>query len=81
MSWSRYHPQIVKLPWFSSMHLRKLLTSVPHAPVDCICVALWCCWEKSVAWGDAAAGSDEEPPPLKKPPTAWPIEEPTATPL
>lgn len=28
----------------------------------------------------ASAGADEEPP-LNQPPTAWPIEEPTATPL
>lgn len=30
-------------------------------------------------WGVASAGADE--PPLKKPPTAWPMEDPTATPL
>jgi streptolysin S family bacteriocin protoxin len=71
---------MVKLPWFSSMHLRKLLTSVAHAPDDCcICAVAWCCWAKSVFWGAASAGADE--PPLNQPPTAWPMEEPTATPL
>ncbi|KAF1913485.1 hypothetical protein BDU57DRAFT_531419 [Ampelomyces quisqualis] len=80
LSWSKYHPQIVKLPWFSSMHLRKLLTSVPHAPDCCICAVLWCCCAKSEDWGEASAGADEEPP-LKRPPMAWPMEDPTATPL
>jgi hypothetical protein len=70
---------MVRLPWFSSMHLRKLLTSVAHAPVDCICAVFWCCCANSVFWGVASAGADE--PPLNQPPTAWPIEDPTATPL
>lgn len=70
---------MVKLPWLSSMHLRNWLTSFAHAPVDSICVVFWCCCAKSVFWGAASAGADE--PPLKKPPTAWPIEDPTATPL
>lgn len=34
--------------------------------------AAWTCW-------GAGAGSEEPPP--KKPPMAWPMEEPTATPL
>lgn len=32
------------------------------------------------AWDSTGAAGAEEPPP-KKPPMAWPIEEPTATPL
>lgn len=32
-----------------------------------------------MAWGDASAGAEEPPP--NQPPTAWPMEEPTATPL
>lgn len=63
------------LPPCSSMHLVKF------------CVAAWqllphsccCCW--ACAWtGCWGAGSAEEPPP-KKPPMAWPTEEPMATPL
>jgi hypothetical protein len=42
-SWSRYHPQIVMLPWFSSRHLRKLRTSVSQAGVSQeLLVALLC---------------------------------------
>jgi hypothetical protein len=42
-----------------------------------------CCWVDwdwtAAAWGEASAGAEEPPP--KKPPMAWPMEEPTATPL
>jgi hypothetical protein len=82
LSWSKYHPQMVKLPWFSSMHLRKVLTSFTHGPADesnCAVAPVWCACANSVVWGEASAGADE--PPLNQPPTAWPIEEPTATPL
>jgi hypothetical protein len=72
---------MLRLPWFSSMHLRKLVTFSAHGPA-CACwpvVLTWCaCWN-SVDVGDASAGALE--PPENQPPTAWPIEEPTATPL
>ena len=65
------------------MHLRKLLTSVWHAPpweyVE-LEVCCWCCCAKSVFWADCSAGAEEEPP-EKRPPIAWPMVEPTATPL
>jgi hypothetical protein len=66
------------------MHLRNWLTSFAHAPVLCICeMALsvgWCCAENSVvAVGEASAGAELPPP--NQPPTAWPMEDPTATPL
>jgi hypothetical protein len=64
------------------MHFRKWLTSVAQAPDDCcICavVVSWCWPANSVVWGDASAGAEEPPP--NQPPTAWPMEDPTATPL
>ena len=70
---------MVRLPWLSSMHLRKLLTSVAQAPPCCADVLTVCCEANSVLWGDASAGALE--PPENQPPTAWPIDEPTATPL
>jgi hypothetical protein len=62
------------------MQVRNFWTSPAHAPVDCICAVPWCCCANSVFWGEASAGAEDEPP-LKKPPTAWPMEDPTATPL
>lgn len=56
--------------------------SAAHGLVEACCwtPALWCWVAKSVdAWGEASAGAEE--PPENQPPTAWPIEEPTATPL
>lgn len=70
-----YHPQMDMLPWCSSMQLVKLLVAReqlgPH----------WSFWDCCVAWGEAWAGASAEPPPLNMPPIAWPMEEPTATPL
>lgn len=69
-----------KLPWFSSIHLRKLVTFSAHGPVCACALVLTWCWDwKSVLCGLASAGALL--PPLNQPPTAWPIEDPTATPL
>lgn len=69
-----YHPQIDMFPWCSSMQFVKLLVAReqlgPH----------WSFWGCCAACGEAWAGS-EEPPPPNMPPIAWPMEEPTATPL
>lgn len=61
------------LPPLSSMHL-----------VNC-CVAAWqllphccCCW---VAWACTGCGAGSDEPPEKRPPMAWPTDEPMATPL
>jgi hypothetical protein len=66
------------------MHLRKLPTSFAQGPDWDICADAesvgWCCALNSGVWGAASAGAAEDPPP-NQPPTAWPIEEPTATPL
>lgn len=70
---------MVRLPLFSVMHVLKFLMSPAHTPVGCVACACWCCCAKSVFWGEASAGA--ELPPLKKPPMAWPMEDPTATPL
>lgn len=69
-----YHPQIDMFPWCSSMQFVKLLVAReqlgPH----------WSFWGCCAACGEAWAGS-EEPPPPNMPPIAWPMDEPTATPL
>lgn len=70
---------MVRLPWFSSMQRRKLPTSVAQAPLCCADVLTLCCDANSVFCGAASAGALE--PPENHPPTAWPIEDPTATPL
>lgn len=70
-----YHPQMDMFPWCSSMQFVKLLVAReqlgPH----------WSFWGCCVACGEAWAGASAEPPPPNMPPIAWPIEEPTATPL
>jgi hypothetical protein len=81
LSWSRYQPQMVRSPWFWSMQLLKLVTSCAQTP------GAWY-WEFMVVWPfsfwargwSAGAAAALEPPP-NQPPTAWPMEEPTATPL
>jgi hypothetical protein len=66
-------------PWFSSKHLVKFLASISQflGAFHSFAGAAW------AATGAAASGrgADAELPPPKKPPIAWPIEEPTATPL
>jgi hypothetical protein len=68
--------------------LRKLRTSVSQAGFSQeLLVALLCQSPASMGWAWAGGGAcwDSagalEPPPLKRPPMAWPIDEPTATPL
>lgn len=73
-SCSRYQPQMVSEPSFWSMHCLKLLMSFSHT------LGAWYSDEAAAdCWGAASAGADEPPP--KKPPMAWPMLEPTATPL
>lgn len=83
-SWSRYHPQMVRLPWLSSMHLRKFRTSVSQAEFSQELLLWYRLWSIGWAWGAGAcwvsAGALLEPP-VKRLPMAWPMEEPTATPL
>ncbi|KAL4786475.1 hypothetical protein BJX76DRAFT_321489 [Aspergillus varians] len=74
------------LPWLSSMHLRKFWTSCSQAglPQELSVALLWykplsMDWAGAGAACWASAGALE--PPEKKPPMAWPMEEPTATPL
>ncbi|RAK76690.1 uncharacterized protein BO72DRAFT_126404 [Aspergillus fijiensis CBS 313.89] len=77
------------LPWFSSMQRRKFCTSVAQAGFSQeLLVALPAQRALSMAWGaaggaaaSAASAGALEPPPLKNPPMAWPMEDPTATPL
>lgn len=42
-SWSKYQPQMLRLPWLSSMHLRKFWTSVAQAgfSYELVEAALW----------------------------------------
>ena len=50
---------MLKLPWFSSMHLRKLVTFSAQGPL-CACwpvVLTWCAFWNSVEVGDASAGA------------------------
>lgn len=62
------------------MHLRNEFTFSAHGPACCWADELTlCCCANSVFWGAASAGALL--PPLNQPPTAWPIEDPTATPL
>ena len=62
------------------MQVRKLFTSTAHAPPCATSAAGVCCCAKSVFCAEPSAGEDDEPP-LNQPPTACPIDEPTATPL
>lgn len=68
------------LPWCSSMHLVKDWV----APAQLLPQVLLFSVEEgaagATAWGLASA-TEEEPPPEKRPPMAWPMEEPIATPL
>lgn len=77
---------MLMLPWFSSMQERKLRTSVSQAGFshEVLAALLWyrplsMAWPWAGAWDWASAGALEPPP--KKPPIAWPMEDPTATPL
>ena len=82
------------LPWFSSMHRVKLLTFSAQGPACCWgavlpyppCVlyrplSIGCAYASGAVgcWDWSCAGVDELPP--NKPPIAWPIEDPIATPL
>lgn len=73
LSCSRYQLQICMLPLLSSMHFVKFWAAPAQLLYDCSWgAAAW-------AWTGAGAGSEE--PPEKRPPMAWPTEEPMATPL
>ncbi|EEP75630.1 conserved hypothetical protein [Uncinocarpus reesii 1704] len=80
-------PSIDMLPECSSMQVRNALISVSQACgwPQLLLVLLWYkllsmgAALAGGAWADSAGALDD--PPVKKPPTAWPIEEPTATPL
>jgi hypothetical protein len=62
-----------KHTWFWSMQVRNLKTWSPQTFGSSYCDA----WAE--ACGAASTGADDPPP--KKPPMAWPMEDPTATPL
>ena len=72
---------MVRSPWFWSMQLLKLLTSCAQTEGawywEFMVVWPFSAWARG--WSAGAAGALE--PPLNQPPTAWPIDEPTATPL
>jgi len=67
------------------MHVLKSFTWLSHtlgavyAEFIAYCPSFCCA--RGWSAGAAAASLDEEPLPPNHPPTAWPIEEPTATPL
>ncbi len=61
------------LPPFSSMHLVNCWV----APAQLLPQLLFCCWAGAAAWTGSAGAL--EPP--KRPPIAWPMEDPIATPL
>lgn len=74
---------MVMLPWFWFMQSVKLLMSAAQGPEASAAVEFWlymaldmgccaCC---------STGAAEEDPPPLNIPPIAWPIEDPTATPL
>lgn len=67
--------QICMLPLWSSMHL--VNCDAAGAQLSCICCV--CCVFTAEAC--CSAGAASLLPPEKKPPMAWPTEEPMATPL
>lgn len=67
------------LPPCSSMHVvNDLVASAQLLPQELFCV--WAAGAAAAALCWTGSAGAEEPPP-KKPPMAWPMEEPTATPL
>lgn len=73
-SWSRYQLQICMLPPCSSMHLVNCWAA--PAQFQPWLWAVLACWVLLYC----SAGASEELP-VKSEPTAWPMEEPIATPL
>jgi len=65
------------LPLLSSMHLVKDWV----APEQLLPQVLLFVVSDEVDWTGAAGAASALEPPLKKPPMAWPMEEPMATPL
>lgn len=79
-SCSRYQPQICMLPLCSSMQrVNCWVASWQLLPQLLFCC--WLCAATGICCCCCCSTGAEEEPPLKKPPMAWPIEEPTATPL
>lgn len=77
-SWSRYHPQTCMLPPCSSMHLVNCCVA-PWQLLPQLWLAMGAVWPAACTCCSAGAAGAEPPP--KKPPMAWPMELPTATPL
>ena len=73
-NWSRYHPQMDMLPPFSSMHFVNCCV----APAQLLPQLLFCWVGAAAAWTGSAGALE---PPEKRPPMAWPMEDPIATPL